>query len=49
MFNEWKRANDIQRFGVGASASGAELKKRMEAAYGKVPSGGWTSFQLGDA
>ncbi len=49
MFNEWKRANDIQRFGVGASASGAELKKRMEAAHGKVPSGGWTSFHLGDA
>jgi phage/plasmid-associated DNA primase len=47
MFNEWKRTNDVQRFGVGAS--GAELKKRLEAAHGKVPSGGWTSFRLGDA
>jgi phage/plasmid-associated DNA primase len=47
MFNEWKRTNDVQRFGVGAS--GAELKKRLEANYGKVPSGGWTSFRLGDA
>ena len=46
MFNEWKRTNDIHR---GNGASGVELKKRLEATYGKVPSGGWTSFLLGDA
>ena len=47
MFNEWKRTNDIQRYGTGASST--ELRKRMDAAYGKYPNGGWTSFRLGDA
>jgi phage/plasmid-associated DNA primase len=47
MFNEWKRTNDIQRYGAGASST--ELRKRMDAAYGKYPNGGWTSFRLGDA
>jgi P4 family phage/plasmid primase-like protien len=45
-FNEWKRSNELM---YKAGAGMPELRKRMDATYGKYPSGGWTSFQLGDA
>jgi hypothetical protein len=32
-----------------AGAGMPELRKRLDAAYGKYPIGGWTSFLLGDA
>ena len=42
-FNAWKRSNDI------AKASVVELRKRLEKEYGKLPSGGWTSFRFGSS
>jgi len=45
-FNEWKRANELM---YKAGAGMPELRKRMDATYGKYPIGGWTSFLLGDA
>ena len=43
-FSEWKRTNELMGKGTPA-----ELKKRIEASYGKLPRGGWTSFRCGDA
>jgi P4 family phage/plasmid primase-like protien len=43
-FSEWKRTNELMNKGTPQ-----ELKKRLEAAYGKMPRGGWTSFRCGDA
>jgi hypothetical protein len=40
---EWKQNNEIFK------GSPAELKKRMEAVYGKHPPTGWTSFRFGSA
>jgi P4 family phage/plasmid primase-like protien len=42
-FSEWKRANELMK------GSPADLKKRLEAAHGKMPRGGWASFRCGDA
>jgi len=42
-FGEWKRSNELHK------GSPADLRKRLEAAYGKMPKGGWTSFRCGDA
>lgn len=42
-FNAWKRNNEI------AKASATELRKRLEKDYGKLPSGGWTSFRFGSS
>ena len=39
-FKEWKRQNEVH---VGV----ADLRKRIVETYGKVPSGGWTSFRFG--
>jgi phage/plasmid-associated DNA primase len=41
-FHEWKRSNEVK------SGSVPDLKKRVDAEYGKVPSGGWTNFRFGD-
>lgn len=43
-FSEWKRTNELMGKGTPA-----ELKKRIETSYGKLPRGGWTSFRCGDA
>jgi P4 family phage/plasmid primase-like protien len=43
-FQEWKRQNE-----VGGRGSAQELKKRLEADYGKYPRNGWLSFQFGPA
>ena len=40
---EWKQNNEIFK------GTPAELKKRMEATYGKHPPTGWTSFRFGSA
>jgi P4 family phage/plasmid primase-like protien len=40
VFQQWKRTNEISK------GSTAELKKRLEAAYGIHPRGGWTSFRF---
>ena len=45
-YNEWKRANEYSH---KPGSSLQELRKRIDATYGKYPIGGWTSFQLGDA
>ena len=42
-FGEWKRSNEIHK------GSPAELRKRIEAIYGKYTRTGWTSFQFGVA
>jgi putative DNA primase/helicase len=39
-FKEWKRQNEVN---VGVQ----ELRKRVETAYGKLPSGGWSTFRFG--
>jgi P4 family phage/plasmid primase-like protien len=39
----WKQNNEILK------GSPAELKKRMEATYGKYPPSGWTSFRFGSS
>jgi P4 family phage/plasmid primase-like protien len=46
VYNEWKRANEYSH---KPGSSLQELRKRMDATYGKYPIGGWTSFLLGDA
>ena len=43
-FGEWKRTNELMGKGTPA-----DLKKRLETSYGKMPRGGWTSFRCGDA
>jgi P4 family phage/plasmid primase-like protien len=43
-FSEWKRTNELMNKGTPA-----DLKKRLESTYGKMPKGGWTSFRCGDA
>lgn len=40
-FHEWKRSNEVTKGGV------PELRKRIEAEYGKMPIGGWTNFSFG--
>jgi len=45
-YNEWKRANEYSH---KPGSSLQELRKRIDATYGKYPIGGWTSFLLGDA
>lgn len=42
-FGEWKRSNEIHK------GSPAELRKRIEAIYGKYTKTGWASFQFGVA
>ena len=42
-FHEWKRSNEIR------SGSVADLKKRVEGEYGKVPHGGWLNFRFGNS
>lgn len=43
-FQEWKRTNEIGR------GNATDLRKRIEAQYGKYPkSGGWTSFHFGSS
>jgi phage/plasmid-associated DNA primase len=43
-FQDWKRSNEV--IGRGTAA---DLKKRIEAQFGKMPRGGWTSFRFGNA
>jgi len=43
-FGDWKRQNELMGKGTPA-----ELKKRIEGTYKKMPKGGWTSFRCGDA
>jgi P4 family phage/plasmid primase-like protien len=40
-FREWKRSNDLH------SGSTTELKKRLDAKYGKMPRNGWSAFRFG--
>lgn len=40
-FHEWKRSNEVTKGGV------QELRKRVDAMYGKMPTGGWTNFRFG--
>ena len=40
-FKEWKRQNEMY------AATVVELKKRVEALYGKAPHGGWATFRFG--
>ena len=42
-FKEWKRVNEIW------AGNPQDLKKRIEAQYGKYPRAGWTSFRFGQA
>ncbi len=42
-FQEWKRGNEVIKGGV------QDLKKRVEATYGKLPKNGWTAFRFGAA
>ena len=44
MFQEWKRQNEL----VGRG-SAPDLKKRLEAQFGKYPRNGWISFRFGPA
>ena len=41
-FQEWKRSNEVMGRG-----SATDLRKRIEAQFGKMPRGGWTNFQFG--
>ena len=43
-FQEWKRQNEL----VGRGTA-TDLKKRLEAVYGKYPRNGWISFRFGPA
>ena len=43
-FQQWKRNSDL----VGRGNT-EDLKKRMEAQFGRMPRGGWTSFRFGSA
>jgi P4 family phage/plasmid primase-like protien len=43
-FQEWKRSNELH-----GRAAATELVKRVEAAYGKYHTGGWTGFRFGQA
>lgn len=40
-FHEWKRSNEVTKGSV------QELRKRVEAQFGKLPKSGWTSFYFG--
>ena len=42
-FQDWKRTNELGYRGGNAT----DLKKRVEARYGKYPRNGWTSFRFG--
>jgi hypothetical protein len=42
-FKEWKRVNEIH------AGNNLDLKKRIEALYGKYPRSGWTSFRFGNS
>lgn len=44
VFGEWKRSNELMGKGTPA-----DLKKRIEATYGKAVGNRWTSFRCGDA
>jgi hypothetical protein len=44
-FQEWKRQNEV---GHGRG-SAVDLRKRIEAQFGKMPKGGWISFRFGPA
>jgi phage/plasmid-associated DNA primase len=44
-FQDWKRSNEVER----GRGSATDLKKRIEAQFGKMPRGGWTSFRFGNA
>ena len=41
-FQDWKRNNEL-----GNRGNATELKKRLEAQFGKMPRSGWSSFQFG--
>jgi len=41
-FQQWKRSNDL--IGRGNTE---DLRKRIEAQFGRMPRGGWTSFRFG--
>lgn len=41
-FQEWKRSNELMGRG-----SVQDLRKRIDAQYGKMPRGGWTNFRFG--
>jgi P4 family phage/plasmid primase-like protien len=43
-FQEWKRSNEVANRG-----NIQELKKRVEAEFGKYPRNGWISFRFGNA
>ena len=43
-FVEWKRTNE-----PASKVVTADLRKQLENIYKKMPRGGWTSFQCGDA
>ena len=42
-FHEWKRSNEVRSGGV------QDLRKRIESMYGKMPTGGWTSFRFNES
>jgi P4 family phage/plasmid primase-like protien len=44
-FQDWKRSNEVEK----GRGSAADLKKRIEAQFGKMPRGGWTSFRFGSS
>ena len=44
-FQEWKRSNEVEK----GRGSATDLRKRIEAQFGKMPRGGWTSFRFGNA
>ena len=41
-FQEWKRSNEVNGRGTAA-----DLKKRIEGQFGKMPRGGWINFEIG--
>jgi hypothetical protein len=43
-FVEWRRTNE-----PASKVVTADLRKQLENIYKKMPRGGWTSFQCGDA
>ncbi len=44
-FQDWKRSNEVEK----GRGSAVDLRKRLDAQFGKMPKGGWTSFRFGNA
>ena len=44
-FQDWKRSNEVEK----GRGSATDLKKRLEAHFGKMPKGGWSSFRFGSS